>query len=80
MKKYITLYEIRKLQPLLNLAEITRLILDLQERHISSQFIHGDIKPENIVYDTEINKLRLIDFVGCRLVDMGEKTMMYKQL
>ncbi len=36
MKKYITLDEIRKLQPLLNLAEITRLILDLQERHIAS--------------------------------------------
>ncbi len=66
MKKYASLCEISALFPLLNLFEIMQLILDLQQRHISAQFIHSDIKTENIVYDSENKLLRLIDFVGCR--------------
>ncbi len=75
MKKYTTLSEIRLLHSMLNPAEIVRLVLDLQNRHIKSQFVHGDLKPENIVYDNQMNQLRLIDYINCRLVNMSETTV-----
>lgn len=67
-KKYIfgkLLSELIKQQALIGFLEkhsiATQLIQETLELHAKG-FIHGDIKPKNIIFDHATNKLKLIDF------------------
>lgn len=46
-------------------SDMTTKFIELSVKLLSSGFVHGDIKPENIIYDEHKGKLVFIDYDAC---------------